>query len=237
MKRTSLLKALEKYPVFTVKAVAGIIGKESSYAKLVIHRLKREKLVLQIERNKYTTQSDPLVIASNIIWPCYLSGWSALRFYNLTEQLPQVISVITTRRRKKKELHLNRVRILFTRTKPEYLFGYRRESHQGLPIFMAEKEKALLDSAVFRMISFSEICSIVRENRDSIDGSLLVKYLIRTGNKAVMKRFGFLLDSLGMDVHSLLERHINGGYVPLDYALPAEGVRNKKWRVIENAEP
>ena len=38
-------------------------------------------------------------------------------------------------------------------------------------IFIADKEKALLDSALFKKISFSEICSIIRDNID-----VIVKY-------------------------------------------------------------
>ena len=162
MKRISLIKRLEKYPIFTLKTVSEIIEKERNYSKLVIYRLKKYKLIYEIEKNKYTLNKDPLIIASNIIWPSYISGWSALRYYNLTEQLPQAVNVITTRARKKRKINFNNTKIIFTKIRPKYFFGYKRERYDNFDIFIADKEKALIDSALLRKVSFQEISSIIK---------------------------------------------------------------------------
>lgn len=234
MNKLALLKALEKHPVFTVKIVSDITGKDRNYAKLVVHRLKKDGIIRMVERNKYTTQSDPLIVASGLIWPSYISGWSALRFHNLTEQLPHLIQVITTRRRKKRQLSLDNTRIVFTRTKSECFFGYRRESYRGFLVFIAEREKALLDSALFRMLSFTEICSIIREHKEGIDLELLVSHLLRTGNRTLMKRFGYLLESLDSETYPSLKKNIGRKYVPLDYARTPEGKKDRRWMVMDN---
>ncbi len=235
MKTLLLLKELERFPVFKVKTVCEITGKDRGYAKLVVHRLKKRKLLFEIEKNKYTVHSDPLVIASNIIWPCYITGWSALRFHNMTEQLPSNIFVITTRARKKKETKFNDARIIFTGTKPKYFFGYKKENYQNFQVFVAEREKAIVDAALFKMVSFSEISDIVKSNLSSIDIGKLTNHLIKIRNKALMKRFGFLLDRLGRKEHDKMRRFIDFKYVPLDYAAPGKGEKSKKWRVIDNA--
>ena len=234
MKQIDIIKNLEKYPVFDLKIVKEIIEKDSDYAKLVVHRLKKNKLIFEIEKNKYTTNKDPVVIASNIIWPSYISCWSAFRYYNITEQLPQIISVMTTRKRKKKEVSLYNTKIVFTKIKPKYFFGYRRERYQNFNIFIANKEKALIDSALLKKVSFSEICSIMKINIKSINIDLLVKYLLKIKNKTLIKRFGFLLDKSGIDKYNRFKKIIDFKYVPLDYAVPTEGKRDKKWRVIDN---
>lgn len=236
MKRIVLINELEKYPVFTLKTVGEIIGKDRDYAKLVVYRLKKDKLIFEIEKNKYTLQKDPLVVASNIIWPSYISCWSALRYYNLTEQLPQIISVMTTRVRRKREIRFNNTRILFTKIKPKYFFGYRKERQGDFNIFIAEKEKALIDSVLFKKISFSEIGDIIKDNIRAINVNLLVDYLIKIKNKALIKRFGFLLESLGTDTYDRFRELLDSKYIPLDYALTAEGKKDRKWRVIKNAE-
>ncbi|RLI92449.1 MAG: hypothetical protein DRO89_02115 [Candidatus Altiarchaeales archaeon] len=235
MKRMVLVNELEKYPVFTLKTVADIIEKDRNYAKLVVYRLKNDRLILEIEKNRYTLQKDPLIVASNIIWPSYISCWSALRYYNLTEQLPQVISVMTTRARRKREIIFNNTRIVFTKIKPKYFFGYRKERHGDFNIFIAEKEKALIDSALFKKISFSEIGDIIKDNIATINVNLLVDYLIKIRNKALIKRFGFLLEDLGIDTYDRVKGFLDYKYIPLDYALAAEGKKDKKWRVIKNA--
>ena len=234
MKKIDLIRKLEEYAVFNLKTLKQIIEKDSNYAKLVLYRLKKDKLIFEIEKNKYTVNKDPILIASNIIWPCYISFWSALRYYNITEQLPHAINAVTTRTRRKKKINFRGTNILFTRTKPKYFFGYKKEGYGNFNIFIADKEKALLDSALFKKISFSEICSTVRDNINDIDKDLLISYLIKIGNKALIKRFGFLLDRLGVNKYKELKRFIDYKYVPLDYALKVKGEKNKQWKVVDN---
>lgn len=239
MNRIHLIRELEKYPIFNLKIVSEVIEKNTEYAKLVIYRLKKSKLVYEIEKNKYTTHKDPFIIASNIIWPCYISFWSALRYYNLTEQLPQTIFIITTKSRKKRIIDFYNTKIIFTKIKPKYYFGYKKEKYQDFNIFIAEKEKAVIDSALFKKVSFSEIASIVKnaKNNNAINIDLIINYLIKIKNKSLIKRFGFLFDKLGISNCEKLKKYIDYRYVPLDYAIKPKGrklKKDKKWRIIEN---
>ena len=159
-----------------------------------------------------------------------------MRYYNITEQLPHAIQVITTRTRKKREINFSNIKIVFTKIKPKYFFGYKKEKYHNFNIFIADKEKALLDSALFKKISFSEICIIIRDNIDDIDKELLVGNLIKIRNRALTKRFGFLLDKLGINKFKELKKFIDYKYVPLDYGLKAKGENNKQWKVIDNVE-
>lgn len=236
MKKIALIKELEKYPVFSLKTVKEIIKKSDKYAKLVAFRLKKEGLIFEIEKNKYTVNKNAFIVASNIVWPCYLSFWTALRYHNLTEQLPKDIFVITTRARKKRELVFNKTKIIFVRIKPKYFFGFTKERHDGFDVFMAESEKALIDSVLFKEISFSEIGSIIRDNFDRINKNKLIEYLLKINDKALIKRFGFLLDQLGLDFFDKLKKHLGYNYIHLDYAMPKKGKKNKKWRIVENVK-
>ena len=112
IKRIHLIKELEKYPLFTLKDLKEIINKGNEYSKLVLHRLKKDNLIFKIERNKYTIHNDPLIFLSSIVWPSYISCWTALRYYNLTEQLPQVFFVVTTRSRMNRHINYNNVKIV-----------------------------------------------------------------------------------------------------------------------------
>jgi predicted transcriptional regulator of viral defense system len=236
MKKIDLIRNLEKYSTFNLKMFSEIIKKDRNYAKLAIYRLKKENLVFELEKNKYTLNKEPLIIASNILWPSYLSCWSALRYHNLTEQLPQTFTVLTTKTRKKKEINLENSKVKFIQTKPQYFFGYKKERYGDFDIFIAEKEKALIDSALFKELSFSEICEIIKNNKEDLDIDLLVGYLIKIKNSSLIKRFGFLLDFLGIDKYHKLKGFINYNYIPLDYALVKKGKKDKKWGVIKNVE-
>lgn len=234
MKKLEILRQLGKYPVFGNKKVRDLIGKDPTYTKLIVYRWKREGVIKEIERDKYTVHDDPLLVASSLTWPSYISCWAALRHHNLTEQLPAAIHVVTTRSRKRREVEFGRARIVFIRTKPLCFFGFEKAQLGGLEVFVAEPEKALVDSALFRQVSFSEITDIARENLKSIDVSKLIGHLLKIGDNALAKRFGFLLERLGAETYGKLGKFVGRSYTNLDYARPAEGKKDERWMVIDN---
>src|SRR3989344_8270907 len=233
MKKLELLRELNKSSVFNLKKVKEIMNTNNDYAKLVIHRLKKDKLIFEIERNKYTIQKDLFIIASNIIWPSYISCWPALRYYNLTEQLPDNFFIITTKAKKKREIEFDNIKIIFIKTAPKYFFGYKKERYGNFDIFIADREKAIIDSILFKKISISEIYDSIKNNKEEINFDLLINYLIKVKNKTLIKRFGFLLDKLGIDTQKL-KKLIDSKYVSLEYFVKTKGEKNKKWKVVEN---
>jgi len=234
--RIKLIKELEKYPLFNTKIIKDIIKKDRKYAKLVLYRLKKDGLIIKIEKNAYTLYNDSVLIAGNLVWPCYLSCWTAIRYYNLTEQLPTTLFVVTPRSRNRNLINFENTKIYFIKTKPKFFFGFKKENYNNFTIFIAEPEKALIDSALYKKISFSEISSIIKENKKKINNQKLISYLIKINNKSLIKRFGYLLDKMNLDYYSKLKRFIDAKYIDIDYAKPEKGSKDKKWRIIENAD-
>lgn len=236
MKKIQLLKELQGYPVFNVKIIKELIKKDRNYAKLVINRLRKEEFIFQIEKNKYTLHKDPLMVASHIVWPSYISGWSGLRYHNITEQIPQNITVFTTRQRKNRKIFFQNSFIEFVKIKPKFFFGYQRERYGDFDMFVGEKEKVIIDCALLKIVSFSEICDIIKDNLNNINTDKLIEYLKKINNKTLIKRFGYVLSKLNIEKYNLLKKFIDFKYITLDYFLPKKGLKNKKWRVIENVE-
>ena len=234
MKKIELLRELTKYPVFDNKRVRALTGKSGAYAKLFVYRWKKEGLIKEIERDKYTVHEDPLLIASNLTWPSYISGWAALRHHNLTEQLPTAIHVVTTRARKQRKIEFGAARIVFIRVKPRSFFGFEKIQLGGLDVFMAEPEKALIDSALLRQASFSEVADVTRSNLKSLDVGKLVDHLLKIENGALARRFGYLLEKLGAKAQGKLRKFVGRSYTRLDYAMPAEGKKDERWMVMDN---
>lgn len=234
MKAGLILKSLEKYTVFDVKAVRDIVKKDAPYTNLLLYRLKKSGNIFEIERGKYTVHKDAFLIASRIVWPSYVSFWSALRFNNLTEQIPHSVWVITTRKRRRREIKFADTTISFVLTKPEYFFGYNKINFKGAEIFVADSEKCIIDGVLFRRISVSEIFSILKSNLKSLSTKRLLDYAIKTKNKALIKRLGFMLDRLGRNYYKNLRKYVYSTYTPLEYSLPARGKLNEKWRIVEN---
>ena len=229
-----LSKKLEKYPTFNIDTFANIIDKDKNYAKMHINRLKNRGVVKQIQRNVYTVQEDPLTIASRIIWPSYISLWAALRYHNLTEQMPNRTSVITTRLKSRENIQLINATIIFEKTDPKYFFGFSKIKIQGFEVFMADPEKALIDAVLLKKISTSEIYSILQENIKNISTKKIVNYVIRTKNQALAKRFGWMLESLGCNYVKNLKKQTYKTLIPLDVSRPKSGLNDKKWGIIVN---
>ena len=120
METLQIIKKLEKYATFNVDTISNIIDKDKTYAKVYLNRLKNKDIIKQIQRNVYTVQEDPLIIASRIIWPSYISLWAAFRYHNLTEQIPNRISVVTTRAKSREKIQIMNTTIIFEKIQPSF---------------------------------------------------------------------------------------------------------------------
>lgn len=234
MNRVEILKELEKYIIFNLDVVKNIVKKDTEYTKLFLHRLKKSNFIFQIEKNKYTVHKNAFLIASHIVWPSYISLWSALRYHNLTEQIPHSIWVVTPAKKRKKVIKYFDTEIIFVSIKPVYFFGFKKINFNGFETFIAEPEKAVMDGLLFKKLSVSEIYSIIKNNIKIIRTKKLIDFAIETKNKALIKRLGFLLDKIGVDYYEKLKRYICPTYTRVECSLPPKGKKNEKWKVIEN---
>ena len=227
MKKLELIRTLERYPLFTFNEFVRITGKGVKYCRTHIYRLKKEKLVFEIERGKYTLHKDPLVFASLITSPSYISFWTALRFYNLTDQLPQ--NVMVASRKSRKEIDFLCTKIKFYKIK--HFWGYKKTRYEKFDIFIAEPEKCLIDSILTQSVSINGLSTALES--EEIDKEKLKAYAIKTANKSLIKRIGFLLDKNRVNTDELL-KHIDYNYIRLDALVKNKGEKNKKWRIINN---
>jgi predicted transcriptional regulator of viral defense system len=234
METIQIVKKLEEYPTFNIDIFANIIDNDETYAKVFLNRLKNRGIVKQIQRNVYTVQEDPLIIASRIIWPSYISLWAAFRYHNLTEQIPNKISVITTRSKSRKNIQMMNTTIIFEKIHPSWLFGFSKIKIQDFEVFMAEPEKALIDAVLLKKISTDEIYFILKENIKNISTIKIVDYILRTKNQALAKRFGWMLESLGCKYVKRLKKQTHRTMIPLDFTRSITGLNDKKWGVVVN---
>ncbi len=224
--KIALLKELGTYPFFTLNDFVRIAGRPPAYCWTYLSRLKREGLVFSIERGKYTVHEDPLVFSTSISPPSYISFWTAMRFHGLTEQLPSDVMVASPR--SKKTIAFSGTKIRFFRTKE--MWGFAKQRYSGFDIFMADKEKCVIDSLLLKNVPFDEIAKAVRDGgfgREMADAAL------RCGSMSVMKRLGYMMEKSGL-VTGEMEKGLDGNYVPFDWNRPAKGSKCRKWRIIEN---
>ena len=227
-----LVRSMQK-TVFSLNEFARILKKPKNYSSIVLGRLKRKGLIRKIERNRYALEdTSDNVIFSNLIYPSYLSFLTAFSYYSLTTQIPKKIHIVSLK--SKKELKLDNYILRFIKFKPERMFGYKREKTLKGFVFVAEIEKAIIDSLFLpKYCPVDETYHALSESLKIIDIDKLINYAIRMKNKVILKRIGYLLEKQNIDIYNKIGKKLNNKYDFLDIHLK-KGEKNKKWKLVVN---
>lgn len=221
MNTIKLLKHLDQYPVFTEKEVFTLIKTTKKYARTLLSRMQKKKYIYRIERGKYSLYDDPLIFSSHLTKTSYLSLWTALRYHNLTQQQPQNVFVMV--KSPKRKIKLPNTAINFIVTKQ--LWGYKKERYRDFDIFMAEPEKAIIDSLLAHL-PLEYIAEAVELHQAP---QKLAEYAQKTKNSSLIKRTGYLLEKYKKNTYGL--KPLDYNYIHLDYS-KRRGKKDKKWRLI-----
>jgi len=227
-KSRKLMDYLKSKAVFNISAIKKILSCDSSYASLVLYRLYQRKEIKKITKNRYTTKSDIWLIATNIYYPSYLSFWSASQYYNLTEQILNVIQVAVTSR--KKDIFFENYKIKFIPLSKKQFFGYKKIKADFNELFVVEKEKLLIDAFIrpTEIGNINEIIKIIK-NTD-FDYPKLTLYLKKINNQSLIKRVGFLIEEYkGKDLYNGFS--LNRNYTLLNPFSKKFKKVNAKWRI------
>ena len=225
MKSINLLKRLERHALFTENDIAKIINKNPSYVKTLLYRLHKNGFIKRIEKGKYSVYDDPMIFASYITKPSYLSLWTAFRHYNMIQQQPFGIFVISPI--SKKPIRFQNIEIIFSKTK--HMSGYQKERYGDFDIFVAEKEKAIIDALLFKL-PIQDICYAI-ENGE-MDFKKIAAYAKKTRNKSLIKRIGYILYKKTGNSYNL--KPLDNNYISLDYLNSKKGKKDKRWKLNIN---
>jgi len=195
MKLSEALHYLERSGkrVFSIYDAAKVMGKPTAYASLL---LSKGKDVERLERGRYFVKgTDMYEIASNILFPSYVSLYAAMQYYELIDQNIIRYSVITPKRHKPIAFG-NGSSIEFITVKRNMMFGYINKNNA----YIASPEKLFIDCLYLGKVQFSELKNALEvANADGlINGKLIVDYGIRAGSSTLINKLGFLLESAGV---------------------------------------
>ena len=208
-------------PLFTFNDAARAVDITRGSLHERLSRLTKRGDVYRVERGKYTVHEDPLIYATYVATPSYLTLWSGLRFYDITTQLPTRVQVMTAQAR----TDLAEIQFFASAN----LFGFDKQRYRGFDIFVAEPERLLLDCLSRKAVPVSEL----RELIDTVDPTKCVEYANRFGRNSVKKRVGYLLEHWrGVRKKELCVDDRN--YPPLDLNAPRDGTIDTEWRLEVN---
>ena len=139
---------------------------------------------------------DSFSVASNIVFPSYISFVTAFSINQLIGQVIDRIVIVTSLKRRGTSFQEYPIR--FVSMKPRLIFGYKRIIRGGYRAFVAGSEKAVLDTLYLpRYGRLNQLPDIIREGADS---DRLVEWCRQFAAEAVTRRTGYLLDLLGIRI-------------------------------------
>ena len=160
---------------------------------------KGKYLIVPLEAGPERTWTESAhVIAGELVSPSMISYWSALAYWNLTEQVPRVTYVQTTSRKEERTPTILGMRFRIVRVKPRKLFGGHRYYSRGGPVLVADREKTIVDCLDRPDLSggVEEVARALVASDGDLNWDRVTDYLCRFGSGAIVKRLGFLAEHL-----------------------------------------
>lgn len=237
MDRLSIVQRLDslRISVFTTSQVSALLDKNIDNTKMMLSRLTKDGVLTRVKKGHYCLPSSPILsVASNIYTPSYISLWSAFDHYGTTTQSPQVIHVINTDKSGKREITLEEgeFKLRFIKTDRSFLYGFKKIYQDGKSVFIAEKEKAIIDGLWFH--KYVPLGEVIEAIKDGLDIEKAVNYAEKSEKQVVMKRLGYLMSEKGLKCEPDDFGGLSDTFVPLDPSFPRRGSFDSKWHVIDN---
>jgi predicted transcriptional regulator of viral defense system len=207
-----LLFTLEKEnkSIFSIKNAKEILRTSDASVWNVIYRLKKKKRIEEIERGKYLLipakagyeglwAEVPFLILPNILGKYYVGFYSALNYWGMTEQVPRVVFVATTNRRKNLEYGPNVFK--FVTLAKKRFFGLEEGEIAGTKFKISSREKTVLDCLMYPKYcgGLDEAVKGIWEARYELDFDRLLEYAKKLGISVVTRRLVYVLEVLRIE--------------------------------------
>lgn len=212
MKQQEFMNSFMALPTFTTKQVSVLFDSEN-YKKIYLFRLKKRGVIRKLIDSVYTCQEDPMIYATHIFYPSYISLWSAFQYYGTTTQLPLKVQVIGP-----KNFNIESVEMI----RSSNIWGYKKIKYRNFEVFMADLEKAIIDSIISGKVPLEELnTAIIKTNKAKMQ-----EYALRVNNNTA-KIVGYLYEINGIEMNDLYNKIKNDrNYVKI----PLKAYKNR-WRV------
>jgi len=177
------------FVLFTVKNICQILSMKKIKVYNLIKALKRKGAIKKFGAYFSFADADEFVIGPMLHFPSYLSLWSALQYYGLSDQMPKKIFLITTKYRKS----INN--FVYVTVASHRYFGYKKIGN----ITIAEKEKVIVDSLFFPKYcgGLDEVYKSIKNGWKDIDKKKLVSYGRQMKSETVMRRVKYIIERCG----------------------------------------
>jgi predicted transcriptional regulator of viral defense system len=160
--------------VFDLRQLANLGLLPTDHSRVYASRLVEKGFAHRIKEGVISLTDDPLVVATQLVEPSYVSFTSALYLRDFVQQAPLLVQCVTT----KNSFKLREPRIEYHRIVPELYYGYERMERYGSYVWVATVEKAILDIVYFG-VNYKLVRSVDKNKLLSLAGP----YGLHGGNR------------------------------------------------------
>ena len=192
---------------------------DAAYTVNALGRLEKKGWLQRLERGAYMIvpleagpdrawSESALVIAPYLIRPAAIAYWSALHYWHMTEQIPHTVFVQSPSRKHQREKIVLGVSYRFVTVVASKFFGVVERTLGGQPIYVTDREKTLVDAADRPDLSggITQLAQALRAVCGDLNWPRLDEYLNRWPTKSPLKRIGYLVETLELDLPDRTEQ-------------------------------
>lgn len=197
----------------------------------------------------YEQNAESFVPDWHLISECLVSGagehyigyYSALEIHGLITQPSLKEQIVVSKQTRQSEIKIKDVRFQFIYHNEKHFFGRQKIWIDSFhKVFCSDLEKTFIDCLFKPEYAGGtvETAKAIYASKDKIKWNKLLDYAVKFDSQAVVKRLGFLLETLGLggEITDELQKIKTASYALLDTELPATGKRISRWSIQQNLE-
>jgi len=225
---------------------------ENTVLKLLSNMTKRGLLmrlkkglyyIIPYEQDAASFMPDWHLIAGHLVKDArhYIGYYSALQIHNLITQPSLKEQIVVSRQIRPSIIKIKEVPFQFIYHNEKHFFGAKKIWIDSFhKVLCSDLEKTFID-CLFKPDYAGGIVEIARAiyiSRGKIKFEKLLEYTEKFNSQAVIKRLGFLLETLELKtgIINKLQKAKTASYVVLDTELPKSGKMISRWSIQQNLE-
>lgn len=226
------------------------VGRTTSNA--ILSRLAKKGWLQRLMRGAYivipfgSPTDSPAVehawpIAAKLYAPCLISGWSAAEHWGLTDQIFNVVSLVTAKPQRARDQRVGGIRFRVRTLPADKLFGAKNLWFGSAKVGVADAHRTVID--ILDAPDFGgggrHVADVVKEywRGRLADADKLLEYAERFGRGTVFKRLGLTAELYGNPSEQWIRRCMEGcsnGISLFDPLAPGTGPIRSRWGIRIN---